>query len=41
MKIKIQKMEIEAAKQNEKLYHFSCKKSGDNIAIFNPLEVQG
>ena len=39
MKSKIQKMEIEAAKKDEKLQNMSRKKSGENIAIVNPLEV--
>ena len=32
-------MELEAAKQDEKIQQMSRKKPGDNIAIVNPLEV--
>ena len=32
-------MELEAAKQEENLLRMSNKKTGDSIAIVNPLEV--
>ena len=41
MKSKIQKMESEAAKQDEKLQLQNSQKSSDSIAIVNPLEILG